>query len=122
MELEQYIQEHVALIVINNKSLAEATSRSAQFLVAQAVISGEIKNLEQAKSGLITLTEVKHTVAIAKSDGKNITEKKGQADSDPEYTSVREALEAIEADITYLKTHMRIFENAHVLFRQHSKE
>lgn len=122
MTIEEFIDEHISLITVDNRSLAQATERAAKFLVAQAVLSSEIKNLEEQKAKIQTLNSTNYAVALQGVDAKNVTEKKMLADTDKNYTEVREALEVVDANITYLKTHIRIFENAHVLFRQHSKE
>lgn len=122
MTIDEFISNHIDLITVDNRGLAQATERAAKFLVAQAVISSEIKNLEEQKAKIQTLNSTNYSLAIQGCDAKNITEKKMLADTDANYTEVRELLETIEANIGYLKTHIRIFENAHVLFRQQSKE
>lgn len=122
MTIEEFISEHIDLITVDNRSLAQATERAAKFLVAQAVLSSEIKNLEEQKAKIQTLNSTNYAIALQGVEAKNVTEKKMLADTDKNYIEVREALETVDANITYLKTHIRIFENAHVLFRQHSKE
>jgi hypothetical protein len=120
--IEQYIQEHVALISLDNKGLAQASARATQFLVVQAVIASEIKTLKEALTQVDTIKSVRYSMAINAADGKNITEKKTQAECDSGYTDVKESFDTIEANISYLKTHLEIFNNAHVMYRQLAKE
>lgn len=53
--------------------------------------------------------------------GKNITEKKLLAESDPTYVSSREKAEETESDITYLKTMIDVFKDGHIMWRQFCK-
>lgn len=120
--IDQYIQEHVALITLDNRGLAEASSRAAKFLVVQAVIAGEIRTLKEALTQVDTMKSVQYAMAIEAADGKNITEKKSLAEKDKSYTDVKESFDTIEANISYLKTHLDIFNNAHIQFRNLAKE
>lgn len=120
--IDEYIQEHVKLITLDNKGLAQASSRAAQFLVVQAVIAAEIRTLKEALTQVDTMKSVQYAMAINAADGKNITEKKSLAEKDNSYTDVKESFDVIEANISYLKTHLDIFNNAHVMFRQLAKD
>lgn len=116
------INEHVDLIVVDAKSLADARERSAKFLVAQSTLSTFLKNFEDDKAKAATLTSVNYAQALNSIEGTKITEKKIQVANDKNYTDAREMQERIEEFKTWIKTHMKIFENAHLMFRQYARD
>lgn len=121
-QVEDFVDQHLDLIKVDAKSLAASRERAAQFLVAQAILANHVKSLEEARATLSSLVEARYANAIRITDGKNITEKKTFVAENAEYVEVREQLENLDAECNWTKTHMKIFENAHVLFRQFSKD
>lgn len=120
--IENLIQETLELIAVDAKSLVDARNRAARFLVIQSILATFLKNFEEEKAKVKTLETATFAKAIQVADGKNITEKKIQADQNHEYTLARESLERLDGIREYIKTHIRIFENAHLFFRQLGKE
>ena len=116
------INEHIDLIVIDAKSLADARARSAKFLVAQSTLSTFLKNFEDDRAKASTLTSAKYAQGIASIEGTKITEKKIGVANDINYTNAREMQESIEEFKIWIKTHMKIFENAHLMFRQYARD
>lgn len=116
------IDENISLITIDAKALSEARERAAKFLVVQSILASFIKQFDDDKAKLITLSEANYARAISVAEGKNITEKKVSVNLDTSYTNSREALEQLESVRNYIKTHIKIFENAHLTFRQYSRE
>ncbi len=121
-QVSAIIKQNVDLIVINAKSLGEARERSARFLVAQSTLSTFLKNFEDDLAKSSTMTKVRYAEGISKIAGDKITEKKAQVETDTDYTSAREAEQTLEAFKDWIKTHMKIFENAHLMFRQYARE
>ena len=121
-DLENFINEHISLISTDAKSLIDARDRAAKFLVAQSVLATFLRDFEDDKTRLTTLKEIAYAKAIKVSDGKNITEKKVNVYNDSEYNTYNEAVETMDHARDYIKTHIKIFENSHLFFRQMSKE
>jgi hypothetical protein len=121
-EIEKLIEDHIDLIHVDANALANSKDRSARFLVIQAILATYLKSLEEAKAQLTTITEASFAQAIKYASGKNVTENKISASVDPQYSSTRENSEKLDAEINWIKTHMKIFENAHILFRQFLRE
>lgn len=121
-QVEQAVLEHIDLIEISSSSLAQGKDRAAKFLIVQSLLSSYLKQVEEGKAKAQTLVSAEYATAIACADGKNITEKKQSAEADPKYTAVREKVEELDAEIRWLKTHIDIFQNAHVMFRQYTRE
>lgn len=121
-ELERIINEHLDLIEINAAAIAQSRERSAKFLVMQALLSSHLKILQDVKVKASTIEKASYAQAILSAGGKNITESKVIAEADPTYCSARETLELIDSEVNWVKQHFDIFNNAHIMFRQYSKE
>lgn len=121
-DIETLIADHLDLIVIDARGLLEARERAAKFLVAQAILARFLKDFENEKAKVVTMREASYSQCVRYAQGKNITEKKIEVDANPEYTFTREAVEKLDSIRDYIKTHMKIFDNAHLMFRQYSRE
>lgn len=120
--LRARISEHLDLIKYDRKGMTEASERATAFLTMVAILADEKRGCEEDKSKLSTVTSASYAQAMGRSTSKQVTEKKAEAEMDEGYTAVREALEQCEAKISWLKTYMEIFNNAHITYRQFSKE
>lgn len=117
-ELKKLIDEHLDLITVDSKSLADARNRAAKLLVIQSILASFLKDFEEEKSKIKTVQLATYSQVVKSVEGKNVTEKKINVEADPGYASYREAFEKMESVRDYLKTHIKIFENAHLFFRQ----
>lgn len=125
MDLQQVtnlINEHIDLVEVNASALASSKDRAAKFLVIQAILATYLKGLEDGKAKLKTMVDATYAQSILGASGKNVTENKIIAEADPAYARVREGSEELDSEINWIKTHMKIFENAHILFRQFLRE
>lgn len=121
-EILQVVSEQVDLITVTSEGLASSKERAATFLVVQASLFEYLKQVDEELAKHSTLKEATYANKISKADGKNITEKKINIAVDEEYSSIRESYEALEALREWVKGHIRIFENAHILYRGFSRE
>lgn len=112
------VEDHLELITIDAKSIADAKSRAAKFLVAMSVLSTFLKKLEDDMARATTMKEATYAQGIAMIEGNKITEKKIEVNNNKNYTDAREFNERLEAFRYWIKTHIKIFEQAHLLFRQ----
>jgi hypothetical protein len=87
-----------------------------------ALLADAKRSAEEDKAKLKTLSDATYAQAMKNSSAKQVTEKKVEAEMDEIYTSMRESLEQCESKISWLRTYINIFENAHVTYRQFSKE
>ena len=120
--LRAKIQEHLELIKYSPRAMKEASERATAFLIMVAILSDEKRNAIEDKAKLTTLRDASYAQAFGRSQAKQVTEKKAEAENDVTYTEMRETLEQCEAKISWLKDHIEIFTNAHVTYRQLSKE
>lgn len=121
-DLERIIDEHVELITVDAKAMSQAKERASKFLVAQALLAHFLKDFESEKAKVATLREVAFTQSFRSVDGKNTTEKKMYVEADPHYTNLREGYEQMDSVRDYIKTHIKIFDNAHLMYRQMCRE
>lgn len=121
-EVKQLISSHVELITVNAKGIAEAKERSGKFLIATSILTTYLKDLEEKLAKLKTLEEAQYARAGQQAEGKNVTEKKMNIALNKSYTDIREAYEKAQAQKDWVKTHVKIFENAHIMYRAYSRE
>lgn len=121
-ELHSKIAEHLEMIKYSSKSLREAPERTSAFLIMVAILADSKRDCEQDKAKLTTLVAGSFSDALSHSAGKGVTEKKLDAERDQTYTMYREALEECEAKISWLRTYIDIFNNAHITYRNLAKE
>lgn len=120
-EIEALIDEHVDLIVVDAAGLAEAQERCGKFLCVAAILTSYLKDTEVKKTKIKTLERTAFFDSIKQEEG-TITEKKLKAEGNMTYTEAREALETVDATITWIKNYKEIFLNAHVMYRQYSRD
>lgn len=98
-------------------SSSQAEERASDFLYAMGIISNERRIVNEDRILLETQVAALYAKAIADAEGKNVTEKKINAECSEKYTKTKETLNTLDGVITYLKTQERIFENAHIFYR-----
>jgi len=121
-QIEDMIDEHVEMITIDARGLAEARERAGKFLRASAILTTYLKALEEQSAKVSTLVEANYATAVSSADGKNITEKKTNAALNKSYTSSKEIEGRVNAQRNWLRGFIKIFENAHLMYRQYSRE
>jgi hypothetical protein len=121
-QIEQIVSEHIELIPMTATGLAQAKDRAAKFLVVQAILSNHLKTLRDTKPQVSTMERASYAQCLFETTSKKITENKIHVEANPKYTVTREALELIDSEISWTKEHFEIFKDAHVLYRQNSKE
>lgn len=122
MDLEERIAKTMELVKLTQKGLGEASERASEFLIIQALIANEIRETSEDLAKLYTIESGTLHDCVSKSSAKGVTEKKMEAARNPKYTNARESKEVCDAKITWLKTYLKIFDNAHITYRQHSKD
>lgn len=97
--------------------------RASNFLTAMAHISRFVHDFEGEKIKVSSLERVRYRDVMFQEGGNDdkITAKKIRAEADPTYLEIKEELEIIESHLKWLSTQYKLFENAHVLYRQQSK-
>lgn len=121
-QLQNIVNDHLDLVEISPAAIVQAKERAAKFLVMQAILSNHLKLIQDVKVKASTIEKASYAQAILSAGGKNITESKVIAEADPNYCQAREALELIDSEANWVKQHFEIFNNAHVLMRQSSRE
>lgn len=121
-QIRELIDTHVQLIKVDAKAVSEARDRAAKFLTIQAVLSNYLLELDTDRAKIVTMTEALYAKAARQSSGKSITEKKLEADEDSDYTDAKIGADTMAAQVNWVKQYIKIFENAHLMFRQLSRD
>lgn len=121
-EIEKVVDRGVSEIAINAHSLADAQPRAARFLVYVAILTNYLRELEEDLPKHQTLVNAQYSTAINSAVGKGITEKKVEAEADPIYSDAVEKKAAVDAQRDWVKNYIKIFDNAHVMYRQFSRD
>jgi len=121
-DIKDYIEKYSAILPMSQSlSIPDAEKRAADFLVVQAQIANWKHLLTQEKIKLTTLQSATYSELLSRCTGKTVTENKLTVEAAPEYAKVREDLEALENDISYLKAYNEVFLNAHLFYRMLAK-
>lgn len=99
----------------------EAEERASSLLIIMAELLKQKRSLESKSIKASSIECVSLHKSVHEAEGKNVTEKKLKAVATPEYIKDREEAEEIERDISYLKSMVDVFGDAHILWRQIAK-
>jgi hypothetical protein len=116
-EVEELVDKGVESITITSEGLAKSRERAGEFLVIQAVLTTYLKQVSEDLSKLSALKDATFADSIRKSEGKNVTEKKINVAKDDGYTGALKNYEELDSLRDWVKGHIKIFENAHILYR-----
>lgn len=106
----------------NAVTQVEAERRASQFLVASAHLAEWIHIIKESKIKADSIKIATYSEQMKKSESKLVTEKKAEAEASEAYITVREEFEYLENDVSYLRTYLELYGNAHVFYRQISKD
>lgn len=100
----------------------ELENKAAQLLTINAELSQTRLQLEYNLIKARSIERAEAARSMANSQGKTVTEKKLEFETDPPYVIAREALEKAEAEVSYIRTMYEIFTNGHIFFRNLLKD
>lgn len=121
-EIKDYLLGQTKFLAVNKSlSTAEYERRAGLFLEVCAKIIDWRHLLSEGKIEAVTMQSVTYSEELSKCTGKTITENKLTVEANKAYTSVREGLESVENDISYLKAMESVFSNAHIFYRSMAK-
>lgn len=120
-DIKVYLETlHPLLNADNLISERDAQIKAGKFLEAQYQIGVAMHALTSEQFKLSSLQAATYAKLLGEDQAKNVTEKKSNVEAHPDYMSVHERMEEIDSDINFLKVMLKVFENGHVFYRQHS--
>lgn len=122
-EIKEYLTKQTEMLAVNHSiSQPEAERRAGLFLEVCAKIVDWRHAMSEGKIETVTMQAVTYAEQLSKCTGKTVTENKLTVEANPAYTGVREELESVENDISYLKAMHEVFLNGHLFYRSMAKE
>ncbi len=121
-EVLEVVSAQLEKITVTSQGLAESKERAASFLIVQAALIEYLKQIDEELVKRSTLKDAVYAQRLSKAEGGTITAKKINIATDTEYSPVRESYEELVALREWVKGHIKIFENAHILYRGFSRE
>src|SRR5271169_5917354 len=102
-------------------STIDMEERASSLLMLVAKLAQVNNELQYKRIEALSIERASFGVTLSKADGKNITERKILTDANDDYRKTKITLETLDADISYIKTIIDVFNNAHIMWRQFSK-
>lgn len=121
-EIEGVVERGIEEIAINASSLADAKPRAGRMLTRVAVLTNYLREIEEELPKLQTLVNAQYATALNSATGKGVTEKKVEAEANPVYAEAVEKKAVLDAQRDWVKNYIKIFDNAHVMYRQYSRD
>lgn len=122
-EVDELVDQLVDSIAIQEEEgLPKSREKCANFLQGQAVLTSHLQEIELELAKLATLRDATYAQMLSKVKGANVTEKKINISNEGEYNKIKEQYEVLDARKEWVKGHLKIFENAHLLYRSIARE
>jgi len=117
-QIEKIVNEYMELLPVeDNKLLAQSEVKASKFLMATAKLANIRDQLLNEKVKKDALVSVAYAEAINTAPGTNAPTKEANAEANPKYLAAAEEVAVIDNQLTYLRTMLEIFTNAHLLYR-----
>lgn len=120
-EIRELVDKGLDKIAVTPEGLALSRERAGEFLIIEAVLADYLKQVSEEMSVLSSLKDAIFADAIRRAEGKNVTEKKINTAKDDNYVVALQNYENIDSLRDWIKTHLKIFENAHIFYRGMSR-
>ena len=119
-QIEEIIDEHIDLITVDELAFKEAEERATKFLVVTAILNDFIlyTSMDLAKAN--TIVSATYYQAFKNTTG-TVSDREAQAEADADYTKAVEQRSQLDEIIKWARTHYKIFNDAHITYRQFSK-
>jgi len=121
-KMKQELEKYERLLPVGTSiSYTESERRAGEFLVAMAKIATWKHDLSTIQIKYVSVQTAVYASEMSKGQAKTVTENKLNAEASLDYTEVREGLEKVQNDMSYLKAMYEIFQNAHIYYRTMSR-
>ena len=117
-ELRNFVTEIVSLIEVDGAALAASKERMGRFLIAASVLATTLREIDIDLARLSALKDATEAQVISAMPGQKITEKKLASKMNEEVKAANVNYDIMSAKRQWINTHLKIFENAHIMFRQ----
>jgi hypothetical protein len=117
-EIDKVVDQYIELLPIeDDKLLAHSEVKASQFLLAIAKLASIRDKLMNQKVKKDALKSVEYANAINHAPGTNAPTKQANAEANPNYLEIAKEVALIDNQLSYTKTMVDVFTNAHLLYR-----
>ena len=120
--IRQEINLHVSMFPDRTTKVHEAEDLASMFLIIQDKITDTILELDLDMNEVRSMNKLLFHHAISKSEAKNATEKKAEAEADKEFRDTEKLEKDLKSKITFLKAKQSMFNDAHLVCRTIMRE
>lgn len=120
-EIDVLMGEYVDLMEIKDRQIImpnEIESRASKFLTAGAHCINWRSHYAELLHGAEARSDVAYKIALFQATGRNITEMKVIADTDPIYQEEQKKVKGYKDKMQYFQMYYELFNNAHIFYRQ----
>lgn len=115
------VEEGVALIAYS-KGITDGEERSSRFLGINALLATHQMDIEIGIAKLKTIEEAVYAQIYNAIESGTVSARENEVKLNPDYQTARINHANGKAELTWVKTHISIFENAHLMYRQFSRD
>jgi hypothetical protein len=117
-EINEIVNKYVSMLPVDDKTLlVHSEVKASQFLLAVAKLAAIRDHLTNQKVKKDALKSVEYANAINSAPGTNAPTKQANAEATPTYLKAAEEVAVIDNQLSYTKTMIEVFNNAHILYR-----
>ncbi len=117
-QINEIVNKYVELLPVDDKQLlVHSEVKASQFLLAVAKLAAIRDHLTNQKVKKDALKSVEYANAINNAPGTNAPTKQANAEASPFYLKAAEEVAIIDNQLSYTKTMIEVFNNAHILYR-----
>lgn len=120
--IEELVEAALEDVLVTPEGLSMSRERAAKFLIVQATLTDYLRQIDEELVQNSALRDATFSDAIGKVKGANVTEKKINVSKDDGFMDAKKLCEKLEAEREWIRGHIKIFENAHLLYRSMSRE
>lgn len=123
MNIQNLIESNLDILELDEViSGVEASKRAAKALRVATHLINHRYELLQSKVSTKSLRDAEFARAISTSEGKDAKTREANSKADKGYVEARERYEQDEVGVSTIDAYIKLFENAHILYRGLGKE
>lgn len=105
-----------------NDTAFNLSEKASKLLLVTAKLAHERRTCEHALLRASSVEKAEYAKAFSEAEAKTAKEREIKADASEKVLEAKEFVAELKSDITYITTHIDIYRNAHLLYRQELRQ